>query len=82
MHSCGMRPDPSMVYALILRVSEMQSDIHAHLQRLATLLVSATHAFEVESGVLVVCEVASPKVNLHSLGLERDIAIQRRIEVL
>ena len=46
------------------------------------LLVSATHTFEVESGVLVVCEVASPKVNLHGLGLERDIAVERRIEVL
>ena len=65
-----------------MRFLEMQSDIHAHLQRLAMLLVSTTHAFEVESSVFVVGEVASPKVNLHGLGLERDIAVERRIEVL
>ena len=60
----------------------MQSDIHAHLQRLAMLLVSATHAFEVESGVLVVGEVASPKVHLYGLGLERHITVQGSVEVL
>ena len=60
----------------------MESQIHTHLERLATLLVSATHAFEVESGVLVVGEVASPKVYLYGLGLERNITVQGSVEVL
>ena len=61
---------------------EMESQIHTHLQWLATLLVSATHAFEVESGMLVVGEVASPKIHLYGLGLEGNITVQGSVEVL
>ena len=60
----------------------MESQIHTHLQRLATLLVSATHAFEIESGVLVVGEVASPKIDLYGLGLEGNVTIQGSVEIL
>ena len=60
----------------------MEFHIHTHLQRLATLLVSAPHAFEVESGVFVVCQVAAPEVDLHGFGLQRDVTIGCRIEVL
>ena len=63
-------------------LSEMEFHIHTHLERLATLFESASHAFEIESGVFVVGEVASPKVDLYGLGLQGDISVQSGIEVL
>ena len=48
----------------------MEFHIHTHLERLATLFESASHAFEIEGGVFVIGEVASPKIDLYGLGLQ------------
>ena len=48
---------------------EVQSYIHTNLQRFAMLFISTSHGFEIESGVIIVGEISSPKVNLYSLGL-------------
>ena len=48
----------------------MEFHIHTHLERFATLFESASHAFEIEGGVFVIGEVASPKIDLLGLGLQ------------
>ena len=60
----------------------MELHIHTHLERLATLFKSASHAFEVESGVFVIGKVASPKVDYYRIGLQGNISVQRGVKVL
>ena len=67
---------------LVVNESEVQSHIYTHLYRLATLLKSASHRFEVERGVVVVRQVASPEIDLYRFGFERDITVQGCIEIL
>ena len=60
---------------LLFMVLKMQSHIYAHLKWLATLLISTSHGFKVESGIFVIGKVSSPKIDLHGLGLQTDISV-------
>jgi hypothetical protein len=74
----GVAAHPLFLYIVL----EMQSYIYTHLQWLATLFISTSHGFEIESGIVIVGEVASPKVDLDSLRLQRNVTVQGSIEIL
>ena len=66
-----------------MKFSELIANINTELKGFVELFVAAIYAFEIERGIAMGGEVASPHVDAERLmALQEDVCVQRSVEVL